>query len=162
MSLTAPISDGEEYLGIDGKGILHPVYGTGEYLDNSCIRRARLVSGPDATNPLPLWCLKLDGFVVDRLPFQHELSHIVLLTCAKNCIDAGLRAPKTGRPQSKWSVLVNNAVTHCMIKFPSWTGIFDADGSQLNKDGLPYRSTVEAGRARRCFDGWERRIGIWI
>ena len=47
-------------------------------------------------------CLKLDGFVVDYLPFEQELSRIALLTCGKDCIDSGLRAPKTPRtPHSK-------------------------------------------------------------
>jgi len=59
------------------------------------------------------------------------------LTCGDNCIDSGLRAPKTGRaPQNKWSKAVNNAASHCLIKWPNWTGIFDDQGDQRNKLGL--------------------------
>ncbi|KAH5270076.1 hypothetical protein HBI71_064910 [Parastagonospora nodorum] len=137
--LTVALEDSPEkfYKGMDGKGILHYAIGTGEYLDDYSIRKARIASGLDEATPLPLWCLKLDGFVIDHLPFGHELSRIVLLTCGDNCIDSGLRAPKTGRaPQNKWSKAVNNAISHCLIKWPNWTGIFDDQGDQRNKLGL--------------------------
>lgn len=41
--------------GIDGKGILHYLYGTGEYLDDLCIRKARLAAGLAHAKPVPLW-----------------------------------------------------------------------------------------------------------
>jgi len=41
--------------GLDGKGILDYNYGTGEYIDDYCIRKARIASGIDDTKPLPLW-----------------------------------------------------------------------------------------------------------
>jgi hypothetical protein len=137
--LTVSLEESEDkgYKGMNGKGCLHYTIGTGEYLDDYCIRKARITSGLDEATPLPLWCLKLDGFVIDHLPFGHELSNIVLLTCGENCIDSGLRAPKTCRvPQNKWSKAVNNATSHCLIKWPNWTGIFDDRGDQRNKLGL--------------------------
>ncbi|KAF2823469.1 hypothetical protein CC86DRAFT_396240 [Ophiobolus disseminans] len=139
VGLTVPTetSEVEVYKGMDGKGILHYSIGTGEYLDNFCMRKARIASGLDEASPLPLWCLKLDGFVVDYLPFEHELSQIVLLTCGKHCVDSGLRAPKSRvAPQNKWSEAVNNATTHCYIQFPKWTGIFNEQGDQRNKLGI--------------------------
>ncbi|KAF1913972.1 hypothetical protein BDU57DRAFT_558891 [Ampelomyces quisqualis] len=136
--LTVPTESANsmEYKGKDGKGVLHYSIGTGEYLDDFCIRKARIASGLDEATPLPLWCLKLDGFVIDYLPFQHELSSIVLLACGDNCIDSGLRAPKTSRaPHNKWSRAVNNAVSHCLIQWPNWTGIFDDHGDQRSRLG---------------------------
>jgi hypothetical protein len=137
--LTVALETSKEkcYKGMDGKGVLHYLIGTGEYLDDYCIRKARIASGLDEATPLPLWCLKLDGFVIDHLPFDHELSSIVLLTCGDNCIDSGLRAPKTDRvPQNKWSKVINNAASHCLIKWPNWMGVFDERGDQRNKLGL--------------------------
>lgn len=81
-------------------------------------------------------CLKLDGFVLDFLPFEHELSRIELLTCGINCFDAGLRAPKIRRvPYNRWSQAVNNARTNCLIQWPNWTGIFDDHGDQRDSQG---------------------------
>jgi hypothetical protein len=137
--LTVPTEESEEkeYKGMDGKGVLHYSIGTGEYLDGYCMRKARIASGLDEATPLPLWCLKLDGFVIDHLPFEHELSQIVLLTAGENCIDSGLRAPKSRRaPHNMWSKAVNNATSHCLIQWPNWTGIFDDRGDQRNKLGL--------------------------
>jgi hypothetical protein len=137
--LTVPTEESEEkqYKGMDGKGALHYSIGTGEYLDGYCMRKARIASGLDEATPLPLWCLKLDGFVIDHLPFEHELSQIVLLTCGENCIDSGLRAPKSRRaPRNMWSKAVNNATSHCLIQWPNWTGIFDDRGDQRNKLGV--------------------------
>ncbi|KAH7078387.1 hypothetical protein FB567DRAFT_502503 [Paraphoma chrysanthemicola] len=138
MGLTVPKEESSDkhYKGLDGKGILHYSVGTGEYLDSLCIRLARIGSGLDESTPLPLWGLKLDGFVLDHLPFEHELSRIVYLECGDNCIDSGLRAPKTQKaPHNKWSKTINNATSHCLIKWPNWTGIFDAGGHQRNKSG---------------------------
>jgi hypothetical protein len=138
VGLTVPTEDseGKMYKGLDGKGVLHYSVGTGEYLDDLCIRKARIASGLDEATPLPLWCLRLNGFVIDHLPFEHELSRIVLLTCGEDCIDSGLRAPKTLKaPHNKWSRVVNNATSHCLIQWPNWTGIFDAGGHQRNKSG---------------------------
>lgn len=138
VGLTVPTEDseGKMYKGLDGKGVLHYSVGTGEYLDDLCIRKARIASGLDEATPLPLWCLRLNGFVLDHLPFEHELSRIVLLTCGEDCIDSGLRAPKTPKaPHNKWSRVVNNATSHCLIQWPNWTGIFDAGGHQRNKSG---------------------------
>ncbi|CAA9965261.1 hypothetical protein PTMSG1_08620 [Pyrenophora teres f. maculata] len=138
VGLTVPKADSKEkeYKGIEGKGLLHYCFGTGEYLDDFCMRKARIAAGLDETIPLPLWALKLDGFVVDYLPFEHELSRIVLLTCGSNCIDSGLRAPKTPRtPLNKWSKIVNNAASHCLIQWPNWTGVFDGQGDQRGTDG---------------------------
>lgn len=81
-------------------------------------------------------CLKLDGFVIDRLPFEHELTRIVLLTCGESCVDAGLRAPKTPRaPLNKWGSSVNKDNTHSYIVWPSWSGIFDNQGQLLDAEG---------------------------
>jgi hypothetical protein len=137
--LTVPTEElkGQVYKGKDGKGVLHYTIGTGEYLDDFCIRKARIASGLDEAIPLPLSCLKVDGFVIDSLPFEHELSGIVLLTCGEKCIDSGLRAPKTGRaPHNKWSKAVNNAASHCLIQWPNWAGIFDGQGDQRDKLGI--------------------------
>lgn len=139
VGLTVPTetSEEKEYKGMDGKGILHFSIGTGEYLDGLCMRKARIASGLDEATPLPLWCLKLDGFVIDHLPFEHELSQIVLLTCGENCVDSGLRAPKSRKaPHNKWSRAINNATSHCLIQWPNWTGIFDDHGDQRNKLGI--------------------------
>ncbi|KAF2031288.1 hypothetical protein EK21DRAFT_63436 [Setomelanomma holmii] len=135
--LTVPTESEEKiYKGLDGKGVLHFSIGTGEYLDDLCIRKARIASGLDEATSLPLWCLRLDGFVLDHLPFEHELSRIVLLNCGEDCIDSGLRAPKTAKvPHNKWSKAVNNAASHCLIKWPNWQGVFDASGNQRNKSG---------------------------
>lgn len=81
-------------------------------------------------------CLKLDGFVVDYLPFEHELSRIALLTCGNDCIDSGLRAPKTPcTPHNRWGKIVNNAPSHCLIQWPNWTGVFDDHGHQRDNHG---------------------------
>jgi hypothetical protein len=40
---------------MDGKGILHYNFGTGEYLDGLCMRKARIASGLEEATPLPLW-----------------------------------------------------------------------------------------------------------
>ena len=40
--------------GTEGKGILHYSFGTGEYLDDFCMRKARIASGSDEAKPLPL------------------------------------------------------------------------------------------------------------
>jgi hypothetical protein len=80
--------------------------------------------------------LKLDGFVIDHLPFEHELTDIVLLICGEKCMDAGLRAPRTGTtPHNSWSMSVNNATSHCLIQWPNWTGIFDPEGEQRDQLG---------------------------
>jgi hypothetical protein len=137
--LTVPTEQSPDkvYKGKDGKGILHYSVGTGEYLDDFCMRRARIASRLDEATPLSLWCLKLDGFVIDHLPFQHELSRIVALTCGEKCIDSGLRAPKTDRaPHNKWSRAVNNTNPHCFIQWPNWCGFFDDHGDQHNKEGV--------------------------
>jgi hypothetical protein len=137
--LTVPTEESADkmYKGIQGKGVLHYTIGTGEYLDDFCIRKARIAAGLEVATPLPLWCLKVDGFVIDHLPFVHDLSRIVLLTCGEKCIDSGLRAPKTDRaPRNKWSKAVNNATSHCLIKWPNWAGIFDDHGDQRNKLGI--------------------------
>ncbi|KAF2691997.1 hypothetical protein K458DRAFT_438286 [Lentithecium fluviatile CBS 122367] len=129
--------DGQVYRGVDGKGVLHYEYGTGEYLDDYCMRKARIASKVEEAKPLPLWCVKLDGFVVDQLPFEHELSKVVLLTCGENCIDAGLRAPKTSRAYTwnKWGSSVNNEATHCLIRWPNFAAIFDNEGRLLDPSG---------------------------
>lgn len=81
-------------------------------------------------------CLKLNGFVVDYLPFEHELSRITLLTCGKDCIDSGLRAPKTPlSPHNRWSKIINSATSHCLIQWPNWTGVFDDHGDQRDNHG---------------------------
>jgi hypothetical protein len=121
--------------GLDGKGVLHYAYGTGEYLDDYAMRKARMAFGEN--KPLPLWCIKLDGFVIDQLPFDYELSKVVLLTCGKNCIDAGLRAPKTSLAQTlnMWGPSVNNEHTHCLIVWPNFAAIFDNEGNRLDPSG---------------------------
>ncbi|KAF2000228.1 hypothetical protein P154DRAFT_412777, partial [Amniculicola lignicola CBS 123094] len=139
--LTVAEDEVQPYKGIDGKGVLHYERGTGEYLDDLCIRRARNASNIDTTKALPLWCLKLDGFVVDHLPFKEELSQIVLLVCGEKCIDAGLRAPKTAHPHNKWRDWVKDTMTHCAIKFPKWAGVFDAEGNEHDVEGNLISST---------------------
>ncbi|XP_014551631.1 hypothetical protein COCVIDRAFT_42068 [Bipolaris victoriae FI3] len=136
--LTVPKQDSneKEYKGIEGKGVLHHSFGMGEYLDAFCMRKARIAAGLDEAKPLPLWCLKLDGFVVDYLPFEHELSRISLLTCGKNCIDSGLRAPKTPlTPHNGWSKIFNCAISRCLVQWPNWTGTFDDHGDQHDNHG---------------------------
>jgi hypothetical protein len=125
---TVPKADSKEkeYKGIEGKGVLHYSFGTGEYLDDFSMRKGRIAAGLEEAKPLPLWCLKLNGFVVDYLPFEHELSRIALLTCGKDCIDSGLRAPKTARTLYKWG---SNAT--CLIQWPNWTGGFDDCGDDV-------------------------------
>ncbi|KAF1958592.1 hypothetical protein CC80DRAFT_502542 [Byssothecium circinans] len=134
----------QDYKGIDGKGVLHYSHGTGEYLDDYCMRKARIASGLDESKPLPLWCLKLDGFVIDRLPLERELSQVVLLTCGKHCIDAGLRAPRIQRSSTynKWGASVGNEANHCFIVWPKWRAIFDNEGQLLDPDGKPHLSQL--------------------
>jgi hypothetical protein len=129
-------SEDEQYKGKDGKGVLHYAIGTGEYLDDFAIRKGCIAAGLHGATPIRLWCLKLDGFVVDQLPFEHELSRIVLLTCGEKCIDSGLRAPKTKKTFNTWSRFVNNAPSHCLIQWLNWTGIFDDNGIQRSKLGF--------------------------
>jgi hypothetical protein len=42
------------YRGVDGKGVLHYFFGTGEYLDDFSMRKGRIAAGLKA-KPLPLW-----------------------------------------------------------------------------------------------------------
>ncbi|KAF2643149.1 hypothetical protein P280DRAFT_505356 [Massarina eburnea CBS 473.64] len=137
VGLIVTNEDPVDYKGIDGKGVLHHGHGTGEYLDDYCMRKARIASGLDESIPLPLWCLKLNGFVIDQLPFEHELSQVVMLTCGYDCVDAGLRAPKTKRKTSrnKWGASIDSEVTHCFIAWPNWSAIFDNEGQLLGPDG---------------------------
>ncbi|KAF2110016.1 hypothetical protein BDV96DRAFT_218792, partial [Lophiotrema nucula] len=132
----------DAYKGQDGRGTLYHHYGYGEYLDYMTIRKARQASGPDKTRAVPLLCLKLDGFVVDHHPFVGdssaaipELSSLNLLVCGSKCIDAGFRAPRSTSPSKAWDHMVENATTHCVVDWPTWTGIFDADGRQLDSKG---------------------------
>ncbi|CBX94765.1 predicted protein [Plenodomus lingam JN3] len=100
------------------------------------MRKARIAAKINHTEPLRLQCLKLNGFVIDQLPFEEELSGLKLLTCGDKCFDAGLRAPKTRHaPLNRWSGAVNNAPSHCMIVWPNWQGIFDAAGHQRDESG---------------------------
>ncbi|KAJ4992717.1 hypothetical protein SVAN01_01763 [Stagonosporopsis vannaccii] len=122
--------------GRDGKGGLHWTFGYGEYLDSECIRKARIASGLEKPRPLPLQSLKLDGFVIDHLPFECELKDITLLTCGDKCIDAGMRAPKThAKPYHVWSKHVNHAACHFYVQWPNWSGIFDTAGDQRDTHG---------------------------
>ncbi len=76
-------------------------------------------------------CLRLDGFVIDHLPFEHELVHIMLLVCGEKCVDAGLRAPKTrSQPDNDWNKRKANGTCNCVIQWPNWTGVFDPEGEQ--------------------------------
>jgi hypothetical protein len=43
------------YRGIDGKGVLHYSFGTGEYLDDFSMRKGRIAAGLEEAKPLPLW-----------------------------------------------------------------------------------------------------------
>ncbi|KAF3046697.1 hypothetical protein E8E11_005620 [Didymella keratinophila] len=126
----------EPYKGRDGKGGLHWKLGYGEYLDVDCIRKARIATGIEAPVPLPLQYLWLDGFVIDHLPFEHELTDINFLGCGSKCIDAGMRAPKTdAEPFLAWCRRVNNTSCHFALQWPNWTGIFDTEGEQRDVHG---------------------------
>ncbi|KAI4956464.1 hypothetical protein J4E91_000675 [Alternaria rosae] len=144
--LTVPKIDSKEkeYKGIDGKGVLHYSFGTSEYLDDFSMRKGRIAAGLEKAKPFPLWCLKLNGFVVDYLPFEQELSRIALLTCGKDCVDSGLRAPKTScNPYNSEGKVVRN---HCLIQWPNWTGVFDDRGDpiSLTKESLQMKDLGEA------------------
>ena len=91
---------------------------------------------PEVTNDR-FRCLKLDGFVIDNLPFKEELSHVVLLTCGNNCVDAGLRAPRerSEATRNKWGPSVASEQTHCFIAWPNWQAIFDNKGRLLDNEG---------------------------
>jgi hypothetical protein len=41
--------------GVDGKGVLHYFFGTGEYLDDFSMRKGRIAAGLEEAKPLPLW-----------------------------------------------------------------------------------------------------------
>ncbi|KAF2856992.1 hypothetical protein T440DRAFT_412435 [Plenodomus tracheiphilus IPT5] len=100
------------------------------------MRKARITAKLDHTKPLPLQYLKLNGFVIDHLPFEEELTSLELLICGEMCIDAGVRVPETRQaPHNRWSGVVNNTLTHCMIMWPNWNGIFDASGHQCDESG---------------------------
>jgi hypothetical protein len=43
------------YRGIEGKGVLHYSFGTGEYLDDFSMRKGRIAAGLEEAKPLPLW-----------------------------------------------------------------------------------------------------------
>ena len=59
-----------------------------------------------------------------------------MLVCGKNCIDAGMRAPKTqAQPYYAWSKKVNNAACRFVLQWPNWTGIFDTEGDQRDTSG---------------------------
>ena len=59
-----------------------------------------------------------------------------MLVCGKNCIDAGMRAPKTqAEPYYAWSKKVNNAACRFVLQWPNWTGIFDTEGDQRDTSG---------------------------
>ncbi|KAF1934036.1 uncharacterized protein M421DRAFT_200 [Didymella exigua CBS 183.55] len=124
------------YKGRDGKGGLHWKFGYGEYLDGDCIRKARIATGPEEPVPLQLQYLWLDGFVIDHLPFEHELTEINFLGCGEKCIDAGMRAPRThAEPFLAWSKRVNHTACRFGLQWPNWTGIFDSEGEQRDVHG---------------------------
>jgi hypothetical protein len=59
-----------------------------------------------------------------------------MLVCGKNCVDAGMRAPKTqAQPYYAWSKKVNNAACRFVLQWPNWTGIFDTEGDQRDTSG---------------------------
>ena len=73
-----------------GKGTLHHGCGHGEYLDVISISKARLAAGIAEDVPfLPLLGLILDGFVVDSLPFEVEMTAVSFLQLGQQCYDAG-------------------------------------------------------------------------
>jgi hypothetical protein len=80
------------------------------------MRKARIASRR-SSSPL-LHTLHLNGFVIDHLPFQQELSDLSVLVCGDKCVDAGLRAPRSA--------------AGCTIQWPAWTGVFDAEGEMVN------------------------------
>lgn len=41
--------------GVDGKGVLHYAFGTGEYLDDFSMRKGRIAAGLEEARPLSLW-----------------------------------------------------------------------------------------------------------
>ncbi|KAI4620507.1 uncharacterized protein J4E87_007195 [Alternaria ethzedia] len=161
--LTVPKIDSKEkeYKGIDGKGVLHYSFGTGEYLDDFSMRKGRIAAGLEEAKPFPLWCLKLNGFVVDYLPFEQELSRIALLTCGKDCVDSGLRAPNTSRnPYNREGKAVNN---RCLIQWPNWTGVFDDRGDPipLTKESLQMKDLGEALDGAAKEDGYFSAQSPW-
>jgi hypothetical protein len=93
------------------------------------MRKARLAATLDDSRPLRLSVLKLEGFVVDHLPFKAELRNLVLLSCGEGCVDAGLRAPKPEVASGVWNHLMPGVETHCLIDWPHYTGISNGSGS---------------------------------
>ena len=80
--------------------------------------------------------LVLDGFVIDYLPFEHQLSLVEQLTCGNNCIDAGLRAPKLRhRSSNHEGEIEDNLDARLLIRWPKWEAIFNDRGDQLDLHG---------------------------
>ena len=107
-------------------------------------------------------CLKLNGFVVDYLPFEQELSRVALLTCGKDCVDSGLRAPKTSRnPHNREGKAIKN---HCLIQWPNWTGVFDDRGDPilLTKESLQMKDLGEALDGAAKGDGYFSAQSPWF
>lgn len=106
-------------------------------------------------------CLKLNGLVVDYLPFEQELSRIALLTCGKDCVDSGLRAPKTSRnTYNREGKFVKN---NCLIQWPNWTGVFDDRGDPIppTKESLHMKDLGEALDGAAKEDGYFSAQSLW-
>lgn len=123
----------ESISGMGGKGSLYHSYGHGEYLDVISIRKARLAAGIAEDVPfLPLLGLILDGFVVDYLPFEIEMTAVSFLHLGQQCYNAGFM------PMNRVGCNENASnFTWCptTVVWPNWTAKFRSDGKQLDAEG---------------------------
>ncbi|KAK7553720.1 hypothetical protein IWX49DRAFT_615883 [Phyllosticta citricarpa] len=93
----------DKYHGQDGKGMLHHVYGYGEYLDYLSMAYARNAVRAGSATPMHSFSVKvlrLGNFVVDSTSFQHftNLEEVVFID---DCRDAGLDFDKNLRDDVK-------------------------------------------------------------
>lgn len=77
-------------------------------------------------------CLKLNGFVVDHLPFEEEFKDLVLLTCDPECIDAGIRPPLVRTAPHNRQPFSNES--RCFISWPNWFGVLYSNSDDQTGD----------------------------
>ncbi|OAP62422.1 hypothetical protein AYL99_04625 [Fonsecaea erecta] len=98
-----------EYLGSHGKGILHPEFGDGEYLDQQAMKQAQIdvVETLPVENMryLPISHLTLMNFAVDAGPFFRwfDPKKLVELNFLGQCVDTGFYLPDDMRSVVKVS-----------------------------------------------------------